>query len=455
MDVSNKVIEEYYNSSRKKYLQVYFPNLDLTFTNSEIYSESFELKENLVSGTNFEFVGCVSNQMSVIISDTTHDLKGQRVLVSVYTENTSDEPVKLFNGYVKSAELQSNKKFKKITAYDVLSDWVDSDCTEWYNDLQFPMTIKEFRNAFFLNSYLSQEQTNLPNDNIIIPSKIELSGLNRLALAKNICQINGVFGVINREGKFEYRVLKSGEEHDKGLFPPFFPGNNAFPGVAASSRMAVVSTKDNSIGYYKSVNYSEYVVNPVDKIVISKGTNEEEISYGDGENIYTIKGNFFTKAASTEDMQQMAQNIYDNIANVEFIPFNAQNVGMPFIECGLDSVSYMVTDFRTGQKTTKKFLVLGRTLSGIQALKDTYEAKGDEYQHTFVTEIKAYDDVVTQANVTSIVNTSIQTVLPEYTYTKQEFPTEVMNVVNQNPVFEVVNTLPPVQKPNTIYFVKK
>jgi len=452
MNVSNKVIEQFYNSSNHKVIKIHFLDDDFVVAPEDINGDSLVLEEHLASST-FEFVGCVSNSFSIIIKDTTHELLNQRIQVSIWTDETADEPIPLFNGYVSDVEMQSNKKFKKITAYDIFSQWADSDCTEWYNSLNFPMTLKEFRTSFFLNSMLSQVEQDLPNDNIVIPAKMNITGLNRLRLCKSICQINGVFGLINRTGKMEYRLPKAKEPTITGLYPSFstYPSDSTYPADNLVAMDVNDEETDIFIGYYKNINYEEYTVKPVDRIILSKGSNEEEVAFGDGDNTYTIKGNFFTKNADTATMLQMAQNIYDNVGDIEFVPFRAENVGLPFIECGVNSLTYYLKDFNTDSRITKTFLLLGRKLSGIQSLKDVYEAEGDEYQHVFVSEIKAYDDTITQNNVNNVVNTAVQE-----SYTTEAFTQAVTNTVTKtHPIFKVVDEKPATFEAGTIYFVRK
>lgn len=442
MQVSEEVLQAFLQTSNNRILEIRFPYLELIISNDKIYSESAELKEDIVSGNKFEFVGCVSSKFSVKISDTTHDFKNQYVEVYIMTQNTTSEPVPLFKGYVYDVELQSNKRFKKITCYDSLYSLADMDITDWYNELDFPINIRDFRYSLFRYIGIAQIDTDLPNDDIVI-DKIQLQGLNCLRLIKNICQINAVFGIINRYGRFEYRSFAEHEESE-GMYPgiTLFPGTTTFPGTGASGRSGGADSLE--IAYYKKIDFVEYKVNPVDRITITK--DEQSVSHGEGDNNYIIKNNFFAKSVTTDVMRQMAYNVYDNVANVEFIPFTAENIGLPFVECG-SYVSYFITDFVADQKVLKTFLILSRSISGVQALKDKYSAEGEEFQREFVTEIKAFDDVVTQSNVQSVV--------ANYTYSKQEFPTQVNKLIDQKKWFEVVDVAPPVQTPGVIYFVRK
>ena len=65
----------------------------------------------------------------------------------------------------------------------------------------------------------------------------------------------------------------------------------------------------------------------------------------------------------------------------------------------------------------RPFYVLNRELSGIQALKDSYSAKGEEYQSEFITDLQTQIDTIkknTGVNVKDYVNDYVG----DYTYDK-------------------------------------
>ena len=73
------------------------------------------------------------------------------------------------------------------------------------------------------------------------------------------------------------------------------------------------------------MEYEEYTVKPVDRLTIRQSDTEEGISYGTGQNNYIIQGNMFTLGLEENVLRQIAENIYDNVAGVEYRPFRAQN----------------------------------------------------------------------------------------------------------------------------------
>lgn len=78
---------------------------------------------------------------------------------------------------------------------------------------------------------------------------------------------------------------------------------------------------------------------------------------------------------------------------MHFYPFTSKNNGLPFVECG-DSVVYVLKSDRSGEYATNSFFVLSRTISGVQLLKDTYSASGNEEQSEFITDLQTTLDTI-------------------------------------------------------------
>lgn len=419
MVVSDETKLAYQKSTHKK-LNIFFPDLSLDIAPSQIYKQSMDLEETLIDGSEIEFVGCISSQFSVQVSGITQDIKGQRIEVSITADDTEEIP--LFHGIVDSAKKQTNKNYKKIVAYDELYTKGNIDVAPWYNSLTFPITQKDLRDSFFAYIGIEQETKALPNDSILISKEFEPATLQARVVFKSICQINGAFGIINRYGKFEYRILtemiaESGAYPGLTLFPPFYPG------VGGSG--SVDSTTARSISFYKKVDYEEYSVKPVEKVTIRQSDSDIGVTYGNGTNNYIIQGNMFAVNKSEEELLDIAKNIHSSIAGVEFVPFESDNSGYPFIDVG-DGVSYYTYDYEASAKartedvyTEKVFYVFKRTLSGIQALKDSYSVQGEEYQTEFVTDLQTQIETV-KNNLKNEVATQVESKVSEITYTRDE-----------------------------------
>lgn len=382
MEVSDAVKTAYKSNSVTKYITLNFPDLNKTIPMSQIYYESMSLQEAVIDGADIEFVGCISSCFKIKVNNVSDELKNQKIIATIYTTGTEDEPINLFTGYVDSAVKQSDKRIKEITAYDALYTKGNTDVAYWYNTQSFPMTVKDFRDSLFERIGITQVETDLANDEIIVTKDYAPSSLNAISLIKAVCQLNGVCGIINRDGNFEYRKLTTGE------------------------------TSTETLGFYKSVEYEDYTIKPVDKIMVRDTEDDEGVTYGDGENTYIVQGNIFITGKTDEQKLSIAENIYNNVSGISFCPFSTNNNGLPYIECGVDTLTYSVLDDDGTSFVDKSFIPMSRTLSGIQDLRDEYVAEGEEYQSEFITDIQLQIDSIKQITKTDVENLELVT----YTY---------------------------------------
>lgn len=401
MQVSSEIASAYKSTSIHKDLIVKFPELGVTVPHSKIYSESMTLKESIFDQDSMEFVGCISSMFTLQIHGENTELKGKRIEVGIKAGET--EEIKLFSGIVDSAVKQSNKWYKKITAYDELYTKGNTEVAGWYKSLSFPITIKAFRDSLFNYIGITQEEKELPNDGISIGKKYAPNTLKALDVIKSICQINGTFGIINREGVFEYRILS---RIGMAVYPShhLYPSDSLYPFNPDSDDASKV-TEAEYFPFYKSVNWDDFVVKPVDKLTIRQSEKDSGISYGSGDNNYIIQGNMFTYGLSSSTLQTMAKNIYKNVKGFSYYPFDSDNNGLPYVECG-EAIAYEMIDWVESETSEggglkpvysqQSFYVLDRQLSGIQSLRDNYQATGEEYQNKFVTDLKLSIDLLKQ-----------------------------------------------------------
>lgn len=371
MTVSSAVKEAYLSGDHKN-LSLYFPDLDLTIGHENIVAESMSLHESIFETESIEFVGCISSQFKIQVRNLHEDIKGQYIVVSITTDTTTSSPIPLFRGIVDGVDMSAKRNYKTITAYDELYSKGQIDVAGWYKSLNFPISISSFRNKLFEYVGLNQVYTALPNDSITIEKQYSPNELQAITVIKSLCQINGVFGIINRDGDFEYITI----------LPP-------------------ETTPTETMDAYRDITFQEYVVQPVEKLVIRESSEDEGVSYGSGTNRYVIQGNFFAKGQNEETLFTMAENIYPNIDGFSYAPFNASSDGMPWVECGKDIIKYKIVDFENSTSGSvvykyKSFYVLNRILSGIQVLIDGYDASGDEYQHEFITDLQVSVDTIAE-----------------------------------------------------------
>lgn len=431
MIVSDAVKDIYKSNSITKHLVLEFPEINTTVSGEQIHYESMYLKESLLEDESIEFVGCIASKFKIKIKDFYTDIKGKRIRAYIYAEGTESEPITLFNGMVESAMKTSNKRIKEIVAYDELYDKGKRDVSTWYNSLIFPITLKEFRDNLFKYIGITQVECNLPNDDISISKQYDPKSLKALNVIKALCQINGAFGIMNREGNFEYRILASSIISVPYPSLLLFPSKNLFPAsptIAMSVAERTASEVEaESFSFYKQVGYEEYEVKPVDRITIRQSENDVGVTYESGKNNYIIQGNMFTYGLDNETLATIAARIYENVQGVSYHPFTSDNNGLPYVECGVDAVSYYMKDF-TGESEDgtyiQNFYVFNRELKGIQNMRDSYGAKGEEYQTEFITDLQTRIEVIKQ-DVKKEVDNAIKeydfsTEFGKYTYNKSD-----------------------------------
>jgi hypothetical protein len=354
-----------YKSASEKTLTIYFPALDVTFDNNDIVQESFSIEELLEADDYLTFIGCNASKATFSLLGVTTDFKNQEVEISIQAGET--EPIPLFHGFIDEQTIKNyTNSICEFIAYDILYTVSNIDVARWY--IQYfeqheTATIYEFRVALF--DYLSIEvvPADLVNDDITFTKQYSPVQLSALTLIKYICQINGVFGIINRDGLFEFRELGD------------------------------ITVADDTVDYYKNLDYQRYTVSSITKVIVRQNDMVEGASAGTGSNTYIMQGNFFTLNLEDEDLEPIAENLLPIVSGKPYVPFTADIEGYPWVEVG-DVLQYRVYDTATATYSNINFYVLSRKLTGIQALFDNQVAEGDKERSIFVSSIQATIDTI-------------------------------------------------------------
>lgn len=345
-----------------KQITITVPNKNITIRNDDIKGETLQIIERLETSETLRFEGCNATTFSCEVTDLAQDITGQLIVVKVTVNNTD---IPLFRGLVSEVtNLNHEDMTCKITAYDSLYGLNNRDVTLWYNSLTFPITIKNMRDSFFAYVGITQQETILPNDAQTVTKSITDKTINGDTIIKGICQINGRYGRINRNGVFEYIKLKPIVE---GLYPAddLYPDDDVYPAEENANELI-------SRANYINIEYEPYKTARITKVNIYGKNGARTGTYGIADtNIFSIADNKI--AHGLTDANATAQNIYNEIWQIEFIPANIKLLGRPYLEIG-DSVS-LVTN-----KRMVRTYILQRTLSGIQAMTDLFESKSEQYQ---------------------------------------------------------------------------
>lgn len=339
----------------------------LIIDNKRILTESLTITEGLCESDDLVFGDCNAAQIEVTVADIQQDLTGKEFIATCE-----------INGYemamgvytIENFVRQADRRLKKITAYDNMRKF-NVDVSVWYKNLTFPINLKQFRAS--LCDYIGVEQidTDLPLDDMQIAKTIDPEQLNGLDVLKNICEINGCFGHMSKDGYLQYIFL----ENDGLLYPSetLFPSEDLF--------LPDENDSDNQeeILHYKQseTTYEDYTTVSIDRLQIRQEDGDVGVLYGDGSNTYVIEGNFLVYGKSSEELTQIATEIYEKISERSYRPCKIVTRAIPWIEVG-DRITCYTTD------DVIETYCLKRTMTGIQNTMDQFEASGSiEYEENF------------------------------------------------------------------------
>lgn len=392
--------------SIKKELYISFDNG--LITNSELHSNQFELSESICSDSELRFGGCEASELRFKVSNIYNSLKNKTIDVSMVLDGNEDEPFKFGRYTVYSDTPTADRNFRDIVAYDKMYDIVNANVADWYNSLQFPMTLKEFRTAFVSYFGINEVEIELVNDDMIVEKTIETIELSGGDVARAICEINGCFGHINRNNEFEYIVLLGNTE----LLPAndLYPANELLPFGSNYSKTV-------SKSHYISCQYEDFITTEIDGIEVRPEEESAGAIVGNTKgNIYTIFGNFLLYGKATEQLESIANNLMPLVNNVYYRPCSIVAIGNPTIRVG-DGIR-----LNTRHEVISTY-VLQRKISGIQSLKDSYISYGTErYEHNINS---SKNDVVKLKSKVNILNRNVEETVSKIEDVEKKVSTEI------------------------------
>ena len=393
----------------------------ITIKNANIVSEEMSLEKSLCSETNLRYGRCEAACFKVRIADMNHDFTGEWLTVTqdvvtdsegyLLTQNgqyllTEDGfKIKLKNEQIDEASAtygrfrvhsdkpSNDRRWRDLTCYDIMYDILNADVISWYNGLTFPMTLKNLRDSFFTYLGITQETTTLINDNFVTPGGFSVSGsLSGKTVIESICELNGVFGQITGDGKFQYVSLSS---------PPTL-----------------------TLDYYVdgTGSYEDYVTEAVTGINAKGTTDDVGTIVGTSTNLYIINGNpLIYGTEGTQALTTALNTLLQHIMSVQYRPFGVTTYGNPMLPLGtkltINTKNQIIVSY-----------VVNKKLTGIQSLKDKLSATGEKHQPTAVnspkTEItrtkgKVHELEVTVDGLTSRVTATETNLSNNYSTTNQ------------------------------------
>lgn len=328
-----------------------------TIENIQMVTESVNLTESLCESENLVFGECNAAQFGVTVADVLLDLTGKEFMVTV---EVGDYEMSMGIYTVDSFVRQADKRLKKIIAYDRMRKF-HIDVSAWYQELVFPMTLKQFRKSLCDYVGVIQLETELPLDEMAISKTIEPEQLSGLDVLRAICEINGCFGHMDKTGRLGYKFLPI-----SGLYPSeiLFPDDDLYPSEMSED-------ESETLYHYKQseTSYEDFIVAPIERLQIRQEEGDIGIRYGNAGNTYVIQGNFLAYGKSSDELLNIASTIYENISGRIYRPCKIMTTALPWVEVG-DGLTCYTTD------DVVETYCMKRTLKGIQGMMDTYEATG-------------------------------------------------------------------------------
>ena len=335
-------------------------------TNTDLIAESMEIHESLCTGQELRFGCCEASTLKFQTAGLMRPLYGQWLTVELLPEG---DPVKRFplgRYKVASDQLSADRTRRDITAYDAMYDLLNAEAADWYHTLlpteNSTVTLRQFRDSFFAHFGIAQEETELPNDGMTVAKTIEPESLSGRDVLNALCELNGCFGRIGRDGRFRYICLKNPIQ---GLYPrnDLYPGEDLYPAEPDSRRIPK--------SHYISCRYEDYVTHPIGKLQIREKKDDIGAIAGDGDNCYIVEDNFLAYGKHADELGQIAERLFDVIRGIRYRPYTAEAKGNPCTEPG-DAIR-----LSTRYEIIESY-VLSRTLKGIRSLRDMYHADGAE-----------------------------------------------------------------------------
>ena len=382
--INSSLKEKYWDSATDKQMVISVVGTNQKIDNSMLEIGTFALEESLCSESELKFGACEANCVKFTARNTAGSIIGKTISIEETIDGDSENPMPYGVFKVASDVPTADRTKRQITAYDAMYDIINADVKSWYAGLSFPMTLRQFRNSFFAHLGIAQVETSLVNDSMTVNKTIvatqtddssavtEEHAISGKTVVTAICEINGCFGNINREGKFEYVFLKA---ITSALYPAedLFPSDNVFPSDANTESMT---------GHYITFDYEDFQSKAITQLEIKTSEDNAGAIVGTAGNNYSITGNFLVSDKTGTELEQIANNLLPIIAEAEYTPIKSCTcVGNPCLTLGEP------IRFNTTREIVETYL-LQRTLTGVQSKRDSISAQGTQTHSAKVNSIR-------------------------------------------------------------------
>lgn len=406
--INSSLKEKYWDSATDKQMVISVVETNQKIDNSMLEIGTFSLEESLCSESELKFGACEANCVKFTARNTAGNIIGKTISIEETIDGDSENPMPYGVFKVASDVPTADRTKRQITAYDAMYGIINTDVKSWYAGLSFPMTLKQFRDSFFAHLGIAQVETSLVNDSMTVNKTIvatqtedssavtEEPSISGKTVVTAICEINGCFGNINREGKFEYIFLKA---ITSALYPAedLFPSDNLFPSDANTESMT---------GHYIAFDYEDFQSKAITQLEIKTSEDNAGAIVGTAGNNYSITGNFLVSDKTGAELEQIANNLLPIMAKAEYTPIKSCTcVGNPCLTLGEP------IRFNTTREIVETYL-LQRTLTGVQSKRDSISAQGTQTHSAKVNSIR--DTIESVQRRTSKLERNADHLLSEY-----------------------------------------
>ena len=302
---------------------------------------SLSITEALCSAETLDYKRVEANKMEVKLASeegNKNEFNGLAVQVS---QTVNAEVIPLGSFTVSSTEREGDY-YTKITAYDDMKKFIDTDVTDWWNTgVAFPITIKNL--LLSLCKQVGVEQA-LPNS--WTNSDVEITqntyadsvkGSDILGMIQEAC---GLFFHTNRNNQL---VVITGTADE---------------------------TEFKHTALYEDPTIAEYTIPGITGVQIKSTDNDIGTLYGEKTTVYQVTGNYLLLDKTDEERKAIAKGILANIGGKPYKPFSAKVKARNYIECG-DPIK-----ITTYNGNTSSFMLLSRTMTEQGLITDEIEVKG-------------------------------------------------------------------------------
>ena len=406
--INSSLKEKYWDSATDKQMVISVVGTNQKIDNSMLEIGTFALEESLCSESELKFGACEANCVKFTARNTAGNIIGKTISIEETIDGDNQNPMPYGVFKVASDVPTADRTKRQITAYDAMYDIINTDVKSWYAGLSFPMTLRQFRDSFFAHLGIEQAVATLPNDSMAVNKTIvatqtddssavtEESAISGKTVVTAICEINGCFGNINREGKFEYIFLKA---ITSALYPAedLFPSDNLFPSDANTESMT---------GHYIAFDYEDFQSKAITQLEIKTSEDNAGAIVGTAGNNYSITGNFLVSDKTGAELEQIANNLLPIMKQAAYTPIKSCTcVGNPCLTLG-EPIRFNIT-----REIVETYL-LQRTITGVQSKRDSISAQGTQTHSAKVNSIR--DKIESVQRRTSKLERNADHLLSEY-----------------------------------------